>query len=118
MDLQGVFGIVGGVISIVVLLGGLLVFFKGSYNKARIEALRQDLFDEKGRNDSLRKQVDEDHKKITLMEGDIDHLKAENSMLKEMVTQRAEVERLTGLFMDSISELMGELKKIRASNVE
>lgn len=113
MDIQGILGVVGAIVSITVLAGGIVVFFKGSYNKARIEALRQDLTDEKSRNESMRRRVEEDHAKMQVMEGDIVHLKDENQMLREMVTQRAEVERLTGLFMDAIQEVMHELKAIR-----
>lgn len=118
MDIQGVLGVVGAIVSITVLAGGIVVFFKGSYNKARIEALRQDLADEKSRNETMRRQVEEDHAAMLVMEGDIGHLKDENVMLREMVTQRAEVERLTGLFMDAIQEVMQELKAIRAERHE
>lgn len=83
-------GIIGGVCGILVLLTGALVFAKGSFSKARIEALRDD-------NEDLRSRVSDLEKKEALQHKDIERLQGENELLKEMVTQRAQVDAVVSL---------------------
>jgi cell division protein FtsB len=100
-------GIIGGVLSIVLLLGGVLVFFKGSYSRARIEALRADVSDYKNREEVLVKRV-------TALESEVAHLKSENGILRDMVTQRAEVDAvmaavdMVGRELHSLGALLNE----------
>lgn len=102
MNLQEWVGILGGLAGLAVLAGGILVFLKGSYNKARIEALRQDLSDYKNREEARAKEHAEDlarHERertddlhrMEKLETEVKHLSTENSMLRDMVTQRADV---------------------------
>lgn len=90
-DLVDVVGIIGAIIAVLVALGGGAALVRGSYNKARIEALRGDNEDLRLRSNDQGREIERlllqqqsDHQRI-------EHLENENRMLMDMVTQRAEV---------------------------
>lgn len=90
-------GIVGGLIAILGAITGVLIFVRGSYSKARLQALRED-------NDDLRKRVDDQDRELEKCRAredkhdtEIKALKSENALLREMVTSKAEVEQLMKL---------------------
>lgn len=81
------------VLSLTVLAGVAYVGFKASFNSARIKALRED-------NDDLRHRVDDCDKELDKVKAARESDKAtmaaqasEITLLREMVLQRAEVER-------------------------
>lgn len=98
-------GVIGGLAALLVLFIGALVYVRGSYSKAKIEALRAD-------NDDLRKKIgdlsrdleDERNERrregelhrlqLTEMDDKLSHALAQNSMLADMITQRANVEAI------------------------
>lgn len=86
-SLGSVIGILGGICGILVLVAGAWVNFKGSYNKARLEALREDLGD-------YRDRVNQLESKEIIQSKDIQRLSSENDLLKGLVTQRAQVEQV------------------------
>ncbi len=91
---QSWFAIVGGLFGIVAVIGGALVVFRGSYNKARIEALRADVDDYARREQRHEQQRIEDRGKIETLEAKVTALENENNMLRELATQRAAVSEL------------------------
>jgi len=97
-------GILVAVISVMVLLGAAFVTFKGSFNKARIQGLRDD-------NQDLRERVIDSELEITQLKNQLeiqgsklDSLDKENATLKDMITQRAQVDELKQLLSDHHSE--------------
>lgn len=86
-DFNEVVGLIGGLCGILVLLMGAFVYAKGTYSKARIEALRED-------NADLRDRVNDLEKKEVLLTKDVVKLQGENELLKGLVTQRAQVDTL------------------------
>jgi septal ring factor EnvC (AmiA/AmiB activator) len=82
------------VIGLLTIIGGALVLIKGSYSKARIQALRED-------NEDLRNRVaDGEQETIRLKAGvaelkiEVDRERSENQLLRQMVTQRANVDEV------------------------
>lgn len=92
-----VLGVTGGLIAILGAIVGVLLFVRGSYNKARLQALRED-------NDDLRKRVDDQDKELEKCriredkhDAEIKALRSENLLLRDMVTSKAEVGQLMDL---------------------
>lgn len=88
---QGVV-LIASVVGAIILIGGATALARGSYNKARNQALRDD-------NDDLRKRLGdcedkiEDHeRREQVLETEVKHLSAKNNLLEAMVTQRADVQ--------------------------
>lgn len=80
------------VLSLLILVGGAWALVRGSFNKARVQELRED-------NDDLRDRLDDAEKKIktyeareTALETKVDHQQNEIDLLTNMLTQRAEVQ--------------------------
>lgn len=109
---QGV-SIAGGILAIIILLIGALVFIKGSYNKARIQALRED-------NEDLRARIMDQERELVILKAtkethttQIQHLEAENQLLANMITQRANVEALSDLLEMHHKESLQAWKNIQ-----
>lgn len=82
----------GAVIAVLIAIGAGLTLVNGSYNKARMDALRED-------NDDLRKRLDDTERDLLRerTKGEardirIKHLESENLLLTQLVTQKADVE--------------------------
>lgn len=96
MDINwlSVFTVMGAVAGIVVLSGSVLVYLKGSYSKAKIEALRGDLADLR------QKHADADTEKLALenkytaLEVKYSSVINERNVLAELVTQKAQVDEV------------------------
>ena len=84
--------LIGGVAGLIVLGTGAVLFIKGSYNKARIEALRADIADYKQREDSHDRDMADCKNEVEILRTRNEHLHDEVELLREMVTQRADVE--------------------------
>jgi hypothetical protein len=106
IDLSSAVGLVGGMAGLAVLCGGILVFFKGAYNKARIEALRQDVQDYANRDAARQEEHRDDQARIAKLESNVQHLTTENGMLRDLVTQRVEIQQLGGLLTEHHQEAM------------
>ena len=115
MSIQDVLTFVGLVITVLGLIGGSFALVKGSYNKARIQALRED-------NDDLRKRLDDadkdsirrDAREQTLI-ARIEHVESENELLKTMVTQRANVDQVLDRLNEHHEQVMiGQTKLAQA----
>lgn len=106
MSLGDLVGVVGGVLSIIMLSGGVVVFFKASYNRARIDALRQDIDDYRNRQEQCDRQHSDDEKRIEKCEDEIKHLTDENHTLRELVLQRVEIHGLGDLLTMHHQEAM------------
>jgi hypothetical protein len=76
-----------GILGLLILAGLALALIKGSYNRARIEALRSSL-------DDTDKELARERGRRERLEDRVLHLEAENETLKALVLQRAEVEQL------------------------
>lgn len=99
--------IIATLLALLILIGGAALLIRGSFNKAKVQELRED-------NDDLRKRLADAENKIrdhaareSALEVKVDHQQSEIEMLTEMVTQRAEVSVLA----QSIIDLYAELKK-------
>lgn len=100
--------VAGGILGIIVFLGGLAAYFTGSYNKARIDALRQDLVDAANREEQHEKDRLADSIRIEALEREVEHLKQENDILRELATQRAATEALK----QSMDTMANEMRKM------
>src|SRR5690349_2480241 len=85
------------IIGLLILIGGAIALVRGSYNKARIQALREDNDDLRARLNDCDKKISEHVAAETLLEQKVDHLTSENVMLTQMVTQRANVDEVITL---------------------
>lgn len=115
VDLGNLLGIIGGIAGIIVLFTGALVFVRGSYNKARIEALRADIADYKSREESHDREIGECNHKIGNLQQRCDHLESENITLRDLVTQRAAVEGLAAALTEHHRESLEAWKAIQVA---
>ncbi len=97
-----VLAVVGGLLGLTAAAGGLAVWFKGSYTKARIEALRSDITDYERREVVHEKDMLEAQGKISALEIKVAKLEEERDMLRELATQRAAVAELASEVRDLI----------------
>lgn len=82
---------IGGLISLIVLIGGTAALLRSSYNKARMEALREDNEDLRARVSDLEATENRLMSVQAAAGARIKHLEEENAILMEGLTQRAEV---------------------------
>lgn len=75
-------GGVGAVFGIIAAVVAVALFVRGSYAKARIEALRDDLEDERKAAESLRNRVDDLEKENERINLKIEGLERENAVLR------------------------------------
>lgn len=106
-------GLIGGIAGIAVLLTSAFVFTKGSYNKARIEALRDDNNDLRARVEDLEGDLERSKTKEAVLEAKVNSLVNENQLLTALVTQRAQVEELTGVLSNHHREAMMAWSEIK-----
>lgn len=99
-NLQEFLTLVGLVIGTIILVGGSLVLVRGSYNKARIQALREDVDDLQNRVLDRDGQLAECRVREDVLEQKVNHLNSENALLKAMVTQRANVDEVLAMLSD------------------
>lgn len=84
-------GIIGGTAGFIVLIASLIVAAKGSYNKARIQGLREDLDDSRNREEDREREVKDLQAKQEVCTAQIEGVMRENEVLKDLVTQRVEI---------------------------
>lgn len=82
------------IIAILTAFAVALVIFRGSYSKAKIEALIRDVDIYKNREDLHEREMVDCKERIALLEEKVSHLEGENALLREEVTQKARVEEL------------------------
>jgi cell shape-determining protein MreC len=87
-------GVLGALLGIIIIVTGILVFVRGSYNKATIEALRSDIRDYETREVAHDRELASVTSRLQTCEAEKETLKVENYRLQEMVTQKAAVEEL------------------------
>jgi hypothetical protein len=107
--------VLGAVVAVIAIIGagiGVVVFIRGAYGQARITALRED-------NDDLRKRVDDSDKELAkcnaredVLEVNLLHLRSENDLLREMVTQRADVSTLIDAHTRNHQEIISALTAV------
>ena len=86
--------VIGTICGVLVLLGSALVIVRGSYSKARMEALAQDINIYKGREELHEREMADCRERIQLLEVKVEHLSEENQVLRETATQKAAVSAL------------------------
>jgi phage I-like protein len=111
-------GIIGGAAGLAVLLGAAYIGFKGSYNKARIEALRGDLADANVRLDAERDSRMKDEGRIDKLESEVRHLSSENELLRDLVTQRADVAAIATALSAHHDEALGAIRRHHEASME
>lgn len=112
---DGVLGVIytaGAVITILGSLGVAYALIRGSYNQARIRALREDNEDLRARIDDLEDAEKRHDLKEQEWEKERAHLMAENATLMLAATQRAEVEALRLQLAEYHTQAMGALGEI------
>lgn len=107
--------VLGIIVALIVISGAVfavVVFVRGSYGAARINALRED-------NVDLRARVDDGDKELLKCKGREDILEArvlalerENAILTEMVTKAADVESVRRRQDDYHQEIMAMLERV------
>lgn len=97
MSINEVLGAVAAAVGLLILIGGALALVRGSYNKARIQALREDVGDYIRRLDDCEERCSQAEHREEALELKVDHLKSENSLLTQLVTQRADVDKVLTL---------------------
>lgn len=126
MDWSNALTVIGLFIVTLTAIGAGLALIRGSYSKARIEALRGDNEDLRSKVHDLREEVNDlEHGRETdrlekeALSERVSHVENENDLLKRLVTQRAEVDlvkttledhhgkAMTGI--DEIKELLNEI---------
>lgn len=102
-------GVIGAVLSIALALGAALALVKGSYNRARIQALREDNDDLRARVGDLDSELERRKLREETMEAKVNKVDSENQLLRELVTQRADVERVEEAVREHHSKALKEL---------
>lgn len=87
-------GVIGAVLSVALALGAALALVKGSYNKARIAALREDNDDLRARIGDLDNEIERRKLKEEALDAKVAKVDSENQLLRDLVTQRAEVDKV------------------------
>lgn len=87
-------GVIGAVLSIALALGAALALVKGSYNKARIAALREDNDDLRARVGDMDNELERRKLREETLNARVDKVDSENQLLRDLVTQRAEVDKV------------------------
>lgn len=105
-------GVVGSTFGVIVLLISAFIFVSGSYNKARIQALREDNQDLRDRVNDLDSELERTKAREDKLEAQVQHLVTENQLLADMITQRANVEALSDMLDHHHSEAMKAWDKI------
>lgn len=108
---MNVLGLIGIFVSVTLGVGSALALVRGSYNKARMEAIRQDNNDLRSRTDDQDKELARCKAREDVHEAKIVHLQSENTMLTAMITQRANVD----IVIASQAEVLAELKAHNAA---
>jgi DNA repair exonuclease SbcCD ATPase subunit len=114
---------VGVFITVMLAIGAGLALIRGAYNKARVEALREDLVDARAKIEELRGDVrdlehdaklkDEAHKlREDALEERCTRLETERDGLRKMVLQRAEVAEVKSLLVSHHEDAMGRLDRL------
>lgn len=110
--LTTVLGVITAIIVIVGAVAGVVVFVRGSYGAARMNALRED-------NTDLRARVDDGDKELLRLKGKeaalearVEALERENEFLNGMVTKAADVESLRRRQDEYYQELMAVLERV------
>lgn len=103
-NLQTALAIAGGLVVVIVALAGTLVFVRGAYGNARIQALRED-------NEDLRNRVSDTEGERDIYRLRAESLISENTILKDLTLQRANVEQLKHALLAHNAEEMDTLKE-------
>lgn len=98
MTIQSVLGIIGALFGILGLIAGAAVYLRASYAKARIDALNGEIQEEQRRSARLREDVTDLQQKLAVKD-------AEVAALRELVTQRVQVDQIN----DNIVRLRQEI---------
>lgn len=83
MNVPEVLAAIAVIVTVVTAATAIALFVRGSYAKARIEALRDDLDDERKSSESLRSRVTDLEKENERVKGRMDGLERENEILKK-----------------------------------
>jgi hypothetical protein len=102
-----IIGIVGGIVGIIGFIALALAYIRGAYNKATVEALREEVMDTSRREQRLKEDLASCNSRV-------DTQGAEIAALREAVTQRAAVEALKEQEQRNHVETVGILTEIRA----
>lgn len=97
--------LVATALGLVLLVGSVLAIVRGSYNKARIQALREDNEDLRNRVGDVEHSLEQEKAarerdaiaakgREEAMGLKVKHLESENDLLKQLVTQRANVDQV------------------------
>lgn len=87
----------GVMLTVLVAVGGALTLVRGSYSKARIQALREDVGDFTVRLKACEEQLVASQAKEVSLKQQVDHLASENGLLTALVTQRGDVAKVLEL---------------------
>jgi predicted nucleic acid-binding Zn-ribbon protein len=105
-------GVAGIVITAVALLAGAFVYVRGSWSKARLEAMSRDIETYKSREDLHEREMKDCLGRVAHLEEKVETLTEENKVLKEAVTQRAAVEELRRVQAEQHHDLMGMFEQL------
>lgn len=120
-DVPGWLSVLLTLVGLAIAFGVVVVAFRGSFNKARLEALREDLQDAKNREDQHDKdmadlisrhdrEVSELQHRCSSLESEVKSLRNQNDYLKELALQKAAVDDL----MTRVGELASAVGKVVA----
>lgn len=98
--------------SLLVLVGGAAALIRGSYNRARVDALREDNSDLRARVADIDHELERQKSKAEQLDAKVSNLKSENDLLRDMVTQRANVEAIGDVLDFHHKESMEAWEKI------
>lgn len=99
------FQLILNLIGVVLFLGAVAIFLRGSADKGTIDSLQKSVA-------ALKVENELHEEKITAQTTRLDGLEKENSTLREFVTQKREVANLTVMLENHHTESMAALKTI------
>jgi hypothetical protein len=105
-NLQQVLAIAAALVVLIAARAAVLVFVRGAYGNARIQALRED-------NQDLRDRVTDTESERDIYKLRSEALSSENTILKDLSLQRANVDALKAALLAHNAEELDALKEYR-----
>lgn len=103
-NIQQILAIAGVLIAVIISIAAALVFIRGAYGNARIQALRED-------NSDLRERVTDTEAERDVFKLRSDTLTRENTLLRDLTLQKANVDGLRVALMAHNAEEMEKLEE-------
>lgn len=117
-NVSQIFAAIGVILAVLVAVGAGLTLVRGSYNKARIQALREDNEDLRARVGDVEEKLEQSEAREAVLSAKVEHVESENQLLTALVTQKANVDEVLSLLNTHHEAAMQWMAKLTAAIVD